>query len=1529
VHRFSKKRTKRRHKLQSKPSRLPAAQTEQLEPRLMFAVHNDSFDVTDLTQLRSDPTYSAITGKGITIAVLDTGIDALNPDFTGKVLAFYNAVEDAIPTTISASSVSSAVDNDGHGTHVSGIAASSDPDIGVADGADLVDVKVIADSGESQLGGDPLLRGLEFVEQFASQFNIKVVNMSLGEATSSGGVNDNTIPPSDDISRAIQTLESQGITVVAAAGNSYANDPVPGESYPAVVSTISVANVWADSGAGYNFNTYSYGSVEDSWAAVESAAAPDQFAATSQRSTLANQVVAPGMNIYSDWNGSSTDNSGTDLLHNTISGTSMASPFIAGVVALMQNAAFVYGGRYITDPNEILTIIKQTATVITDATVTTDGRVPITNGQLDSTTTSPLPGTGDQYDLVNVFKAIQEVQALFTGATSNADIDNTIATAIVVPDINGTQSFNESGNIGTDGLNQVGSNDIDLYEVTLSETGSFAAALGPTSGGTSFIATLRLFDSTGTQVAIATGTSSAGYPTLSTDTSSPLAAGTYYLGVSSAGNNSYNINDGSGATGGSTTGDYSLTLTLSNPDPNGVPQGAVAVDLTEPNIVLIPSNVVVSEFDGILGSDPATDGSGDRVSIPNGDVDMFKIVAPDTGLLTANVNATSYSAFTGADSFVVAYDSNFTSIASNGQLSEFASNSEIQFNVTLGQTYYVAVTVDSNAGFNPTDPFGRLTNSTANPTDYTLDLTFNNGNTDGTFLLAKPATIGQAISGSISSSNSALGADSGFKYVDWYSFTASASGLLDLSATGTTSGFSPTIQFWTGDNSDANVTEIGSTTGSGSPLIAQVIAGEIVHVAVTGAGNGNFNWFSLGSGSGGETGSYSLSSSLLPMSNLSSLSDNSIDNGTPQTITTGQPISGNIGTDNGLIVGDTDVDLYKFTPTTTGLYDIRTDTSQEGSADTLLRLFDSSGNQIAENDNATNATTASFIRASLTAGQTYYIGVSGSGNSTYNPLTGTGTTAGSDGTYVVSVATATVPAVSVAAPAEVQEPGPGGTASAVFTISLDQSATSSVTVDYATADGTATAGQDYTTTTGSVTFQPGQTTATVSVPVLYDADATTTQTFFLNLSTTDTSVVIAGGQAQATITNLPVTQHTFNSRTPATYTDANGKTVTVRLFGTGSGDVSIIGDDASSVEITLSQTTTSSSLLITAAGEPTTALSMLQINGSLAVLSAKQVELQGDLTITGTVQNLILGGATGGHTLSILGTGKNGQITLGDVSDLTVTADEPLSSLVATDWLSTNGQDDVISAPSLKSLRTTGDFAASLTLTDESETLNTVKIGGALSGGTWNIAGPVGTITADSIAAAWIGTFTRNINNLTIRGDQSGSLNADSIGTWHILGNLNAAAVSLATVNTMHVNGTVENSRFDANGEIRSITVGALVDSDIFDDVDSTITGLPTAGDFGLEPDNGSVNPEILSLTITGLPQTTFADSGSNIAAEILGRIIVRKVDTDNAGTPFGIAASSLTALTDIEPGKKTAHWTAKQSTSLLPSSGDFQVNVL
>ncbi len=1326
------------------PRQLTLICTELLEARLFFAVHNTSFDVTGLTQLRNDPTFSSITGAGIGIAVLDTGVYAANPDLTSKVKAFYNAVENQIPTSITSSSVANASDNEGHGSHVSGIAASSNPDIGVAYGANLVDVKVIADSGETQISGDPLLRGLQFVQDFATQFNIKVVNMSLGDYNSSGGLNYNTAPQADDISREIQTLETLGITVVSASGNSYANNPTPGEGYPAVVSTIGVASTWSDSGAGANFNSYAYGTPYDSWAAFESSAAADRFSATSQRSTLANQVAAPGVDIYSDWNNSSSDNSGQDLLHNTLSGTSMATPFVSGMVALIQQAALTYGGRYITNPQDVLSLIRQTSDHIVDSNVSDNGRIPISNGQ-QTGSAQDLPETGDTFDRVDVFKAIQAVKAMFSGTTSTADTDNTATTATAVPSLDGTSAFSEQGSIGTDGLNQVGVNDVDLYKLVLASPGTLTATLSQPGGGAAFTVAARLFDSAGNQIVIAQGNSSAGYPTLTSSAATPLPAGTYYLGISSAGNIAYNITDGSGATGGSTTGDYNVTLSISNPDPNGVAQGAVSVDLTNPNATLA-GNVVANQFNGSLGSDPPPAGSSTRISVPNGDVDMFKVIAPDSGTLTVQ---TDTSTITGpaADTVVRVFDVNLNQVAFNDDASAFTTDSFVNVTVTLGQTYYVAVTNFANRTFDPVNPFNRVAGSTATDEGYVLDLSFNNGDRNGDAYLASQATVGNPMSDAIGSDGGIplTGASNGFKDVDWYTYTVGADGLLDLSAVATTNGFSPNVQLWTLSADRSSITAVGTVNGSGANLIDQVSAGQTVYVSVTGQGNSNFNWFSLASGSGGQVGSYTLNSAILPLSSLSTLSNSSIDNGTPPTITAGQIVSGNIGTDNGLIVGNTDVDLFKFVPAASGRFDIRTDTSQEGSTDTLLRLFDSAGNQIASNDNASNATTASFIRASLIAGQTYYVGVSGSGNGSYNPLDGSGATAGKTGSYALAITAATVPAISVATPAPVQQPVGGQTAAITFTVSLDSASATPVTVDYTTADNTAIAGADYTAASGTITFAPGITSQNVSVSLLFDASSTNDKTFFFNLSSPSSNAVLAGGQVEATITSVPVTTLSLDAKTRAVYTDSAGQHVTIRLSGPGSGTVSVVGNNAEAVFVTLNNTLGTSKLIVTPIGGALTALSGLQINGSLAVLSAARVDLEGDLTVTGTIKTLKLAKAAGGHTLSILGSGLAGSITLGDVSDLTFSTAEPISSLVATEWLAGGGV-PLITAPSIRLLKTTGDFAADLTLTGGGTALGAARIGGQITGDAWNITGSATSISAAGIASSWDAAFTGDLS---------------------------------------------------------------------------------------------------------------------------------------------------------------------------------------
>jgi hypothetical protein len=96
--------------------------------------------------------------------------------------------------------------------------------------------------------------------------------------------------------------------------------------------------------------------------------------------------------------------------------------------------------------------------------------------------------------------------------------------------------------------------------------------------------------------------------------------------------------------------------------------------------------------------------------------------------------------------------------------------------------------------------------------------------------------------------------------------------------------------------------------------------------------------------------------------------------------------------------------------------------------------------------------------------------------------------------------------------------GDAGTTAATFTVRLAAPSSDTVTVQYATADGIATAGSDYTATSGTLTFDPGETSQPVTVQVTGDATAEANETFLLNLSS-PTSATIADGQGVGTIMN--------------------------------------------------------------------------------------------------------------------------------------------------------------------------------------------------------------------------------------------------------------------------------------------------------------------------------------------------------------------------------------------------------------------------
>ncbi|MBA2732119.1 MAG: lamin tail domain-containing protein [Acidobacteria bacterium] len=145
-------------------------------------------------------------------------------------------------------------------------------------------------------------------------------------------------------------------------------------------------------------------------------------------------------------------------------------------------------------------------------------------------------------------------------------------------------------------------------------------------------------------------------------------------------------------------------------------------------------------------------------------------------------------------------------------------------------------------------------------------------------------------------------------------------------------------------------------------------------------------------------------------------------------------------------------------------------------------------------------------------------------------------------------------------------------ANATFTVTLSTPTTLTVTVDYATADGTATAGSDYQSTTGTLTFAPGETTKTILVPIINDSLDESSETFLVNL-TNATNGVIFDNQGQGTITDddaaptLSINDTTVtegdSGTTQADFTvtlsAASGQTVTVN-YATADGTANTPGD---------------------------------------------------------------------------------------------------------------------------------------------------------------------------------------------------------------------------------------------------------------------------------------------------------------------------------------------------------------------------------
>jgi subtilisin family serine protease len=211
-----------------------------------------------------------------------TGSDAVRVAILDTGIDYdHESLAEFVNTDLGKSFVSNTFnDGNGHGTHVAGTIASTGSVSGVMQEADLIPVKVLSDEGSGSLSA--IQKGI----LYAADQGADVVNMSIG----GGGY-------SQAMADACQTAVNRGTVVIAASGNE-SNSSV---SYPSRYD--SVISVGAVDSNKQKANFSNYGSELD--------------------------VVAPGVNIYSTYYGNR---------YNKLSGTSMASPHVAGVAGLMRSA---------------------------------------------------------------------------------------------------------------------------------------------------------------------------------------------------------------------------------------------------------------------------------------------------------------------------------------------------------------------------------------------------------------------------------------------------------------------------------------------------------------------------------------------------------------------------------------------------------------------------------------------------------------------------------------------------------------------------------------------------------------------------------------------------------------------------------------------------------------------------------------------------------------------------------------------------------------------------------------------------------------------------------------------------------------------------------------------------------------------------------------------------------------------------------------------------------------------------------------